>query len=76
MFYNGTYIGGGGMDPYAVGNKVYGGGRPMPNIGPVDPMGYAQRDLMAQARRNAILQRLKAGAQGDYASAAYNRSIY
>jgi len=54
--------------PYAVGNKIYGGGRPMPNIGPVDRMGYAERDNKASARRDAILRRLKANAKGDYAS--------
>lgn len=76
MFYNGTYIGGGGFNPYSAGDKSYGGGRPMPTIGAVDPMGYQERDLMARARRNAILARLKAGASGDFASAAYNRSVY
>lgn len=54
--------------PYAVGNKVYGGGRPIPNIGPVDPMGYQERDAKAAARRNAILRRLEANAKGDFAS--------
>jgi hypothetical protein len=76
MMYNGVDIGGGGFNPFAAGAKSYGGGRPMPTIGSVDPSGYAQRDLMANARRNAILQRLKAGMSGDYASAAWNRSVY
>jgi hypothetical protein len=56
------------VSPYAVGNKVYGGGRPMPNIGPVDRMGYAERDAKASARRDAIERRMKANAKGDFAS--------
>ncbi len=64
-----------GFNPYAAGNKVYGGGRPQPNVGPVDPSGYAERDLTATARRNAILRRLKASASGDYASADALRQV-
>jgi hypothetical protein len=48
-----------GYNPYATGNRVYGGGRPMPNIGPSDPSGYAQRDMVNRSRRNAMLRRLK-----------------
>lgn len=59
------------FNPLAAGNKVYGGGRPMPTIGPVDPMGYAERDRTAKAQRNAILRRLKAGQSKDYFSSAY-----
>lgn len=50
--------------PYAVGNKVYGGGRSFPNLGPSDPLGYRERDLRQRARRNAILRRLKALQEG------------
>jgi len=32
----------------------------MPNIGPVDRLGYKERDLKSRARRNVILRRLKA----------------
>lgn len=32
------------FNAYSAGNKVYGGGRPMPTVGPVDPIGYAERD--------------------------------
>lgn len=55
----------------AAGNKVYGGGRPMPTVGPVDPMGYAERDLAAKTQRNAILRKLKAGQSQNYFSSAY-----
>ena len=51
---------------YAVGNKVYGGGRSMPTIGPVDPLGYRERDLQTQARRNALLRMLKANSNKNY----------
>lgn len=61
--------------PYAVGNKIYGGGRPMPNIGPVDRMGYQERDAKTSARRDAILRRLQANAKGDYGSADAKRVV-
>lgn len=64
-----------GVAPYAVGNKVYGGGRPMPNIGPVDKMGYRERDLKHEARRNAILRRLKDKSKGKYGSADIKRKV-
>ncbi len=34
----------GRLAAYAAGNKVYGGGRPNPTSGPVDPTGYVDRD--------------------------------
>lgn len=61
--------------PYAAGNKIYGGGRDAPNIGPVDPTGHKVRDLKYQARRSAMLRRLKALKKGDYMSADVGRSI-
>ncbi len=51
--------------PYTAGNKVYGAGRPMPTIGPVNPAGYRERDRMAKARRNAILRRMRAMQSGN-----------
>jgi hypothetical protein len=63
------------INPYAVGNKVYGGGRPMPNIGPVDPSGYRERDNKAAARRNAIERRMMANSKGKYASADSQRTV-
>jgi hypothetical protein len=61
--------------PYAVGDKIYGGGRDAPNIGPVNPLGYRDRDLKYQARRTALLRRLQSVQSGDYASADAQRSI-
>lgn len=58
----------GSFNPYAAGNKTYGGGRRMPNIGPVSGMGmmgYNQRDNEAQAKKSAILRRLKGQATGN-----------
>lgn len=57
---------------YAAGNKVYGGGRPMPTMGPVDPMGYKERDRLRIAR-NAALRRLKAMDSGNFMSADFMR---
>lgn len=48
--------GGAGFNPYAAGNKVYGGGRPFPNVGKggaVSKVGYAERE----AKRKAIMSR-------------------
>ncbi len=61
--------------PYSAGNKTYGGGRDAPNIGPVDPTGHRERDLKYQARRTALLRRLKAVNSGNYASADVGRII-
>lgn len=56
---------------YAVGNKIYGGGRSFPNIGPSDKLGYRERDLTHRARRNALLRRLKAGNKQQFMSSAW-----
>lgn len=64
-----------GYNPYAVGEKIYGGGRSFPTSGPVDKMGYKERDLQSQARRNAILRRLQARGSGKYASADAMRTV-
>lgn len=54
-----------GFNPYAAGAKRYGSGRPMPNIGPVqDKLGYSIRDRQAEARKQAILKRLKSQMSG------------
>lgn len=63
------------INPYAVGKKIYGGGRSFPTIGPVDRLGYQERDAKATARRDAILRRLKANAGGDYMSANSLRQV-
>jgi hypothetical protein len=64
-----------GINPYAAGNKIYGGGRSNPTSGPVDPLGYRERDAKAEARRAAILRRLKSMQQGKYASADALRKV-
>lgn len=54
------------FNPYAAGNKHYGAGRSMPTIGPVaSPQGYDERDNRAQARKNAIMRRMKGSATGN-----------
>ncbi len=63
------------INPYAVGDKIYGGGRPFPNIGPSDPMGYKERDARQSARRDAILRRMKANMQGNFMSSDWLRSV-
>jgi len=69
MLYKGQYL------PYAAGNKIYGGGRSAPNIGPVDPSGHNERDLKYQARRSAMLRRMKAMQSGNTMSSDAMRSI-
>lgn len=60
---------------YLAGNKVYGSGRSNPTMGPVDRMGYKERDAKASARRNAILKRLQAHQSGKHASADSLRKV-
>lgn len=55
--------------PYAAGSKVYSQVMGSPNMGPVDKTGYRDRDRRIQARKNAILNKMKAGAVGAYANA-------
>lgn len=43
---------------YATGNKVYGAGRPMPTIGPVDKSGYRERDAKQMIWKNALSRRV------------------
>lgn len=61
------------FNPYAAGSKVYGSGRSFPTMGPVDKMGYRERDAKVRARRNALLRRLQAGQAGKFMSADYLR---
>lgn len=62
------YLRGRGMsfNPYSAGEKRYGSGRTSPNIGPVDKLGYRERDAKAGVSRNAMLRRLKARQQNRY----------
>ena len=61
--------------PYAVGNKVYGGGRSFPTMGPVDKSGYKERDAKAKARREALERRIKARGNKNYASPDAARKV-
>jgi hypothetical protein len=61
------------FNPFAAGNKVYGGGRSFPTMGPVDRMGYRERDARVRLRRNALLRRLKAGQSKNYMSSDWLR---
>lgn len=61
--------------PYAVGEKIYGGGRSFPTMGPVDRMGYKERDAVSAARRDAVLRRLQAVQGGKTASADAMRKV-
>jgi hypothetical protein len=64
-----------GINPYAVGNKIYGGGRSFPTMGAVDPMGYRERDSKAAARRDAMLRRMQSLLTGKFGSPDANRVI-
>lgn len=68
--YSGVATGGGGFNKLAAGNKIYGSGRPMPTLGPVDPLGYKERDAQALARRNAMLKQIQAMQQQNFMSSA------
>lgn len=63
------------FNPYAVGNKIYGGGRSFPTSGPVDKAGYRERDAVSKARKDAILRRMKANDSGKFASADSMRKV-
>jgi hypothetical protein len=65
-----AYLQGAGQNfnKYAAGTRRYGGGRDVPNVGPSDPIGYAVRDRMNNAKRNAMLRRLKAQQKRRYMS--------
>jgi hypothetical protein len=55
-----TGAAGGGFNNLAAGNKSYGQGRPMPNIGATaNKVGYGKRDGEMAARRDALLNRAK-----------------
>lgn len=54
-----------GFNPYAAGGKNY-GAKGAPNVGPVDKLGYRERDATANAKRNAVLRRMKANRKRNY----------
>jgi len=61
--------------PYLVGNKVYGSGRSFPTSGPVDRLGYIERDAKARARQSVMLRRMKANAKANYMSSDMLRGM-
>lgn len=61
--------------PYSVGNKIYGGGRSFPTMGPVDKLGYAERDAKMRARRSALLRQMQSNLKGNYLAADSRRVI-
>lgn len=63
------------LRPYAVGKRIYGGGRSFPNIGPSDKLGYKERDAKTKARRAALLRRMQARQKGNYMSADALRRV-
>ncbi len=64
------------FNPYAAGDKIYGGGRDAPNLGPVNGLtGYRERDLKYQARRTAMQRRLKALQSNNFGSPDVQRMI-
>jgi hypothetical protein len=63
----------GESNPYRVGNRIYGGSRSFPNLGPSDILGYKERDLRLKALRSAALRKLKARNSGRFMSSDYLR---
>lgn len=61
--------------PYLVGNKIYGGGRSNPTSGPVDKLGYIERDSKTKLRRNALLRQMRLNLKGNHASPYAGRKI-
>lgn len=63
------------FNPYAAGAKIYNQVSSSPTRGAVDKTGYAARDRKLQARKNAVLAKMKAKNAGAYASANAQRFI-
>ena len=65
------------FNSYSAGSKHYGGGRSMPNIGPVkNKGGYKQRDRRLSAKRQALLSQIQARLGGNHMSADNLRRRY
>jgi hypothetical protein len=54
------------FNSYAAGRKQYGAGRSMPTVGPVDKMGYRERDAKSRVKNQAILRRIKNMQNGNF----------
>ena len=67
----------GGFQPYAAGDKRYGAsGRDAPNIGPTaNRQGYAERDLVAKARRNYMLRQMQNRQRGNFMDPSVLRGL-
>lgn len=63
------------FNSYGAGNKIYNNSRFFPTMGPVDKLGYRERDLRVRTKRNAMLRRLQAKMKGDYMSSDYLREV-
>jgi hypothetical protein len=65
------------VNGYSAGNTHYGGGRSMPNIGPVQNKGgYKKRDRRLDAKRQALLSQIQARLGGNHMSANNLRRNY
>lgn len=55
----GSTTAGGGVNDLAAGSRVYGQGRPYPNMGKTtNKAGYGKRDAQNEARKNALKKRV------------------
>lgn len=63
------------FNPYSAGAKIYNGVAASPTRGAVDKTGYATRDRKLQARKNAVLAKMKAMNAGAYANSNVQRFI-
>lgn len=63
------------FNPYAAGAKIYNQVGSSPTRGAVDKTGYAARDRKIQARKNAVLAKMKAMNAGAYASSNVQKLV-
>lgn len=63
------------FNPYAAGAKIYNQIGSSPTRGAVDKTGYAARDRKLQARKNAILAKMKGMNAGAYASSSVQKLV-
>jgi hypothetical protein len=63
------------FNPYAAGAKIYNQVSSSPTRGAVDKTGYAVRDRKLQARKNAILAKMKGMNAGAYATSAVQKLV-
>lgn len=63
------------FNPYAAGAKIYNGISGSPTSGAVDKTGYAARDRKLQARKNAVLAKMKGMNAGAFANSNVQRLV-